>query len=359
MIKVSQPYVNAPEIQAAADVLLSGNYVQGEKVREFEQEFAKYIGTRTAVAVNSGTAALQLALTGTCDHEVIVPPLTFFATIEAVLWAGATPVFADIDPETWLLDPSDVERKATSDTIAIVPVHLYGNVCEMDRLKNPNFVVVEDACQAHGSTYRGRRAGCLGDYGCFSFYATKNMTTIEGGMITTSYDDIGLRMMRNHGMSDRHTHKCLGHNFRMNEMQAAIGLTQLQRLEQMNHRRIVNSTYLRSALKYSEWLTPQKIHPHVESTFFCCSFLVDEEYIGMTTAELVAELRKRGLEVRYRYTEPLYRQPALEPFENYRHVWLENAEKICGKIIGLPNHPMLSEAELKEIVNILHRKLFK
>jgi len=350
--------VNAPEVQAAADVLLTGNYVQGEKVKEFEQKFATYVGTRTAVAVNSGTAALQLALTGTVDHEVIVPPLTFFATIEAVLWAGATPVFADIDPETWLLDPSDVERKTTSDTIAIVPVHLYGNVCEMDKFSG-RFVYVEDACQAHGSIYRGKRAGSLGDYGCFSFYATKNMTTIEGGMITTDHDETELRMMRNHGMSDRHTHKCLGHNFRMNEVQAAIGLVQLQRLTQMNNRRKWNSICLRDELKDVEWLTPQKIHPHVDSTFFCCSFLVDEEYIGMSTAELVTELRKQGLEVRYRYTEPLYRQPALEPFENYEHVWLENAEKICGKIIGLPNHPMLSRTELDEIINILRRNPFK
>lgn len=378
LIKVSVPVVGEEEIEAVAEVLRSGYYVQGKNVKRFEEGWAEYIGVEHAIATNSGTSALHIALAAADigpGDEVIVPPLTFFATIEAVLHQNAIPIFADIDPETFTLDPKDVEEKITDKTKAIIPVHLFGLPAEMDEIMNiakeNNLIVIEDCAQAHGAEYKGKRVGSIGDVGCWSFYATKNITTGEGGMITTNNPEIAekARRIRSHGMTSRDDHAILGYNYRMNEIQAAIGIVQLKKIEKLNNIRIRNSLYLIDSLEDIGWMKPQKIPDYVKHVFFWTPFLVDEEKLGMDTKELVKQLRKKGVEVRHRYREPLYKQAMLLhkaayprgcPFTcpyygkeiDYSKVYLPNAEKVAGKLIGLPNHPKLTDDELNRVVEV-------
>ena len=380
-ISVARPFVNNEEAEAVKEVLLSGRYVSGPKVKEFEEKFAEYIGVKHAIAVNSGTAALHVALAsigiGPGD-EVIVPPLTFFSTVSSVLHQNAVPIFADIDPESFCLDPSDVETKITENTKAIIPVHLFGNAAEMDKImkiaKENNIKIIEDCAQAHGTEYKGKKVGSIGNAGCFSFYATKHMTTGEGGMITTNDDTIAekARIIRNHGMIGRDEHVMLGYNYRMCEINAAIGLVQLKKLEKLNQRRIENSAYLLNEIKNRgiEWLKVPEIKDYVRHTFFWCPVIVLEERVGMSTQDVVKKLKERGIETRYRYRQPLYKQKVLQnlspypkgcPFAclrrkiNYSEVYLPNAERLAGRIIGLPNHPGLNKDDLDYVLDVLEK----
>lgn len=361
-IKVSEPFTTQDELKAIREVLLSGRFVSGRKVEEFEERFADYLDVKYAVAVNSGTAALHIALIllgVKLGDEVVVPPLSFFATIEAVLYQGATPAFADIDPRNFCLDPQDVERKITKVTVAIIPVHLFGNAADMDGImevaKRHDLAVVEDAAQAHGTEYKGRKVGGIGDMGIFSFYATKHMTTGEGGALVTNDKEWArmARIIRNHGMTDASHHDYLGYNYRMNEMAAAMGIVQLGRLDEMNEKRIANSLYLLKELgkRNLGWLTVPKLGANIKHTFFWCPVLVNEERLGMPTAELTAKLKRKGVETRHRYHEPLYRQRALGPA--YKNVHLKNAEAVAGRLIGLPNHPNLGKEDLDCVIALL------
>jgi len=379
MIKVATPSVGEEEIQAVAEVLRSGRYVQGPKVKEFEEKFASYIGTKHAIATNSGTSALHISLAAAGigpGDEVIVPPLTFFATIEAVLHQNAIPIFADIDHEIFNLDPIDVARHITNRTKAVIPVHLYGHPAEMDPLmdlaQDHNLTVIEDAAQAHGAEYKGKKVGGIGHAGCWSFYATKNMTAIEGGMITTNDDKIAetARIIRNHGMTSYDDHVILGYNYRMNEISAAIGIIQLSKLESLNADRAKVSLYLIEHLKDIDWLIAPIIRPYVKHAFFWVPFKVNEEKLGMNTLQLTRLLKEKGVEVRHRYQEPLYKQQVLINRKIYPHncplscphysnhidyskVHLPNVEKVAGKIIGLPNHPNLTKKELDIVLSVI------
>jgi perosamine synthetase len=380
-IKVAEPIVGEEEVNAVSEVILSGNYVSGEKVKRFEERFAEYIGVKYAVAVNSGTAALHVALAsigiGPGD-EVIVPPITFFSTVSSVLHQNAIPIFADVNEETFCLDPDDVESKINDSTKAIIPVHLFGNAAEMDEIikiaKKYGLKVIEDCAQAHGTEYKRKKVGSIGDAGCFSFYATKHMTTGEGGIITTNDYNLAKKaeIIRNHGMTGRDEHVMLGYNYRMSEINAALGLVQLKKLDMLNQKRIENSTYLLNQIKNREieWLKVPKIKDYVKHTFFWCPVVVLEENIGMTTSEVVKKLREEGVETRYRYKQPLYKQKVLEklsPYPNgcpfscsqqkidYKKIHLPNAEKLSGKIIGLPNHPGLNKNDLDYVLEVLEK----
>ena len=218
---MAQHIVGKKKIKAVKKVILSGRYDSGHKVKEFENKFANYLGIKYAVAINSGTAALHVALAVLnieAGDEVIVPPLTFFSTISSVLHQNATPIFADIDLENFCLDSQDIEKKITKHTKAIIPVHLYGNSAEMDKImtiaKKYNLKVIEDAAQAHGTEYKNKKVGAIGDIGCFSFFATKHMTTGEGGILVTNnkeWADLA-RIIRSHGMTRRENHDYQGVN---------------------------------------------------------------------------------------------------------------------------------------------------
>jgi dTDP-4-amino-4,6-dideoxygalactose transaminase len=302
------------------------------------------------VATTSGTTALWLALLahdiGPGD-EVITTPFSFIATGNAILYAGATPVFVDIDPRTFNIDPAQVEAAITSRTRAILPVHLYGLPCDMPRLMaiaaRHNLAVIEDACQAHGAAIDGRRAGSFGT-GCFSFYATKNMTTGEGGMLTT--DDAAVadraRVLRAHGMRQRYYHESLGYNFRMTDVQAALGLAQLERLPALTARRQANAVFFRSALGDlpAVWLPEcEPGYEHVYHQFTLRLVGGRDEFRQRMTARGVAT------DIYYPRTIPqqdVYRNLGYNDF-------LPMAEAAAQEVVSLPVHPALSPAELEQI----------
>lgn len=380
-IKVAEPFVGEEEAEAVREVLLSGMYVSGKKVQEFEQKFAEYLGVKHAVATNSGTAALHTSLAalgiGPGD-EVIVPALTFFSTVTSVFHQNGIPIFADIEEDSYCLSPEDVEQRISERTKAIISVHYFGNAADMEGInrvaKKHDLKVIEDCAQAHGTEYKGKKVGTIGDISIFSFFATKHMTTGEGGIITTNDESVAelARMIRNHGMSGRDDHVMLGYNYRMTEMAAAMGLVQLSKLEELNAKRIENSLYLISELRKREieWLTLPRLREDVKHTFFWCPILTNEEKLGMSTQELIAKLREKGVETRHRYKEPLYKQKMLVekniypkgfPFNSeyygknvdYGSLYLPNVEKVAGKVIGLPNHPKLGKQELDRVVEVI------
>ena len=252
MIRLAQPHLGDAEIEAVTDVLRSGIIASGPVVRRFEEEFAAYVGVRHGIAVANGTVALHAALLGAGvqpGDRVVTTPFTFIATANAILHCGAVPVFSDIDPDTYNLSPSCLEetlaRLAEAGTPAkvVLPVHLFGLPCDMAAIRTVaakyGAVIVEDAAQAHGAAFHGRRAGSFGLTAAFSFYATKNLATGEGGMIVTDSDDVAkyIRSLINHGRIGRYEHDLLGYNYRMTDIAAAIGLVQLGKLEQLNLRR--------------------------------------------------------------------------------------------------------------------------
>src|SRR2546426_1695291 len=257
MISIAHPLLGTEEEAALLRVLTSGQLAQGERVATFEQRFAELCHVQRAVVFSSGPAALHLALLahnmGRGD-ELLTTVFSFSATANVILHVGTTPVFVDIEPDIYTLDPTQVEKALTRRTKAIIPVHLYGHPCDMKRLEqlaaNYSLVLIEDASQAHAAAIDGRPVGSFGT-GCFSFYATKNMTTGEGGMVTTNDPAIAERvsLLRNHGQEARYYQIALGYNMRMTELQAALGIAQIEKLEYFTKRRIANATYLTDHLK--------------------------------------------------------------------------------------------------------------
>ncbi len=347
-IPIARPVIGAEEKEAVLQVLDSGILAQGEHVAAFERAFADYIGVKHAVAVSSGTTALHLAMLahgiGPGD-EVITTPFTFIATANSVLYVGARSVFVDIEPDTFNVDPARIEEKITPRTKAILPVHLFGHPAEMDAImeiaERHGLLVIEDAAQAHGAEYHGRKVGSFGT-GVFSFYPTKNMTTGEGGMVTTDDDRLAerLRLLRDHGMPRRYVHEVLGYNFRMTNIAAAIGLAQLRRLDEFNRVRIANAAYLSERLH--RVVTPV-VRPGVRHVFHQYTVRVPD-----SRDEAVEKLREAGIGVGIYYPIPIHRQPL------YRQLGYDDrlpvAERAAGEVLSLPVHPSLSRADLDRIV---------
>ncbi|WEL21121.1 MULTISPECIES: DegT/DnrJ/EryC1/StrS family aminotransferase [unclassified Halorhabdus] len=373
-VSVAEPVLGEVERENVSEVLDSGRFVQGPFVEEFEEKWAEYTGVDHAVAVANGTVAIQVSLNALGlepGDEVIVPSLTFGSTATAVVHQGGIPVFADIDRELYTLDYRDLERCVSDRTVAIMPVHLYGQPAAMDEIQSfaerHDIAVVEDAAQAHGASYKGDRVGSLGDVGCFSFYATKNITSGEGGIITTDDDELAekLRRLRNHGLVDRDTHVDLGYNYRMSELHAAIGAKQVERLAEFNAKRRRISERLADELGDLEWLEPATVPDHVEHAYFWAPFEVKEDVIGLSGKEVWDRLGDMGVETRHRYNRPLYEQPVFrnhkgfngefpwsenENDHDYESLTLPNVEDVVGKMIGLPNHPNLTDDEIEYVV---------
>lgn len=344
MIPISKPLMGDEEKNAVSAVLKSGQLAQGARVKEFEEKFAAYCGVKHAIATSSGTTALWLALLahdiGPGD-EVITSPFTFIASANSILYAGAKPVFADIDAETFNLNPELIETKITPRTKAIMPIHLFGYVCDMEALskiaRKHNLAIIEDACQAHGAAQNGKRAGSFGT-GCFSFYATKNMTTGEGGMITTDDDQIAdrARLLRAHGMRVRYYHESLGYNFRLTDIQAAIGVAQLEKLDGFNESRSANAAYLNEHLESVSIPQIKRGYRHV---FHQYTIRVKDN-----RDELQKKLEQAGIGTGVFYPVPVHQQPVYRNL-GYREA-LPVSETVSQQVLSLPIHPALSRDDL-------------
>jgi perosamine synthetase len=358
MIPIARPVISEDEIGAVTAVLESGIIAQGKKVEEFEESFARFIGTKHAVAVNSGTAALHIALLaqGICKgDEVITSPFTFTSTANSVLFTSARPVFADIEEDTFNIAPDDIVDKITPRTKAIIPVHLFGQPCDMGRImttaRERGLVVVEDACQAHGAEYEGRKVGSFGT-GCFSFYATKNMTTGEGGMITTDDADVTqkARMIRTHGQKERYLHEIVGYNYRMTDIAAAMGLCQLVKLQDLNSRRVRNAGFLTERLREIKGLVTPHVRPSVKHVFHQYTVRVTGDF-AISREELRKKLLSRGVGTEIYYPLPIHKQPLYQSL-GYND-YLPNSEKAAAEVLSLPVHPSLTREDLENVVRAI------
>ena len=354
MIPVSKPYIGEEEKQAVMAVLASGMLAQGPRTAELEEKFADVCGVKHAVATTSGTTALHVALLahniGPGD-EVITTPFTFIASANSILFTGAKPVFVDISPDTFNIDPALIEQAITPSTKAIMPVHLFGYVCDMDAIKaianKHGLAIIEDASQAVGATFKEQKAGSFGT-GCFSLYATKNIMSGEGGMITTNDDEIAenCRMLRNHGMKRRYYHDMLGYNFRMSDLHAAIGLAQLNRLDEFTAKRQANAAYLNTHIT-GKVLTPS-VKPFYEHVWHQYTIRVQNDRDGV-----VSQLNANGVGTGIFYPIPAHKHEYMQ--EIVGDVALPVAERIATEVISLPVHPQLTPTDLKKIADEVNR----
>jgi len=359
-IPIAKPVLGREELEAVRGVFESGMLVQGEKVKLFEEKFAEYIGVEHAVAAANGTMALDMTLKalglGPGD-EVITSAFSFIASSNCVLYQGAKTVFADIDRRSFNLDPVDVAEKITEKTKVIIPVHLFGQPADMDELndiaKDNGIALVEDAAQSHGAEYKGRKTGSLGDDGCFSFYATKNMTTCEGGMITTNNSELAnrARLLRDHGQTEKYHHIILGYNYRMTEASAAVGLVQLRKLDSLNRRRNENANLLTRGIEKIPGLTPPHVNDDVRHVFYQYVIRVEEDY-PMKRNKLAEHLRSRGIGVAVHYPTPIYKQPLYREL-GYEKTICPTAEEACKHVLSLPVHPSVTEEDIRYILDAL------
>lgn len=342
------------EILAALDrVCQNSAFVLGEEVEAFEGEFAEYCGVKHCVALANGTAALHLGLLALGvqpGDEVITSPNTFLATAEAITYCGARPVFVDIDPATANLDPNLLERSITPFTRAIMPVHLYGRAADMDAIRGVaerhKLLVLEDAAQAHGTRYRGRRTGNLAHAAAFSFYPTKNLGAYgEGGALTTDDDRIAqfARAARSHGQTSRYEHEFVGYNYRMHGFQGAVLRIKLRCLDSWNARRREIAAEYRRLLACARLGMPQD-DPRDECVYH--QFVI---YVKNRNA-VIADLAARGIETAVHYPRPLHLQPAYSTL-GYPPGTFPHSEQACEQVLSLPSYPGLTSEQLEYVAN--------
>ena len=353
MIPPARPVIGEAEIEAAVRVLRSGMVVQGPEVAAFEQEFGELVAGRHCVAVNSGTSALQLTLmalgVGPGD-EVIVPSFSFAASANAVRLVGAEPVFVDIEPGSFCVDPDAVAAAITGRTVAIMPVHLYGHPAAMDRLmpiaERHKLAVVEDAAQAHAAALGGTPVGAFGTAGCFSFYPTKNMHSLEGGMITTADPELArtLRLLRNQGMEKRYANEIVGANMRMTDVAAAIGREQLRQLPDWTEQRRANAKFLDSRI--TALVTP----PVADAARH-----VYHQYTVRVPGDRDAvhrHLLDRGVGNAVYYPTPIHRLKPYLSADGRPGPWdLPETERAAAEVLSLPVFPSLTSAQLERIAD--------
>ena len=343
-----------PEIDAAVvRVFESSQFVLGGEVVTFEKEFAAYCGSENAMGVNSGTSALHLAMlaagVGPGD-EVITVPFTFVATVAAICYTGAKPVLVDINPRSFTMDPEKLEAAITKKTKAIIPVHLYGQCADMDPIleiaKKHGLVVIEDAAQAHGAEYKGRKAGSIGDMGCFSFYPGKNLGAYgEGGMVTTSNPDYTrtIRMLRDWGAEKKYQHVLKGYNYRLEGVQGAILSVKLKYLEKWSNDRLAHAKLYNQLLAGSKVQTPE-IMDYGKPVFHV--------YAVRTTSreDLMAYLTKEGIQHGIHYPFPVHLLPAHADL-GHKPGDFPESEKAANQVLSLPMFPELSDEQIHTVAD--------
>ncbi len=383
-IPTHQYVFSSATAKRVARIVLSGktHHESGEYVKKFENEFAKYIGTRYALATTSGTSALQLAMFGlglAPADEVIMPAYTFIAVAQAILSVGAIPIFVDID-DTYNLSPDAVEKSITQRTKAIIVVHMFGNVARIEDIcklvSEKNIKVIEDCAQAIGAEYRGRKVGSIGDVGCFSFNIKKQIPIGEGGMMVTSDAEIARRAVLARGTGiDKATNKdvvSLGNTSFMTELQAILGLEALQNLEKLNHLRNKNAKKLFDSLsKFTPVIILPKFLPNVRPTLFRVAFQIRENKMTITRDEFVASVRTEGIPLRSFYPHTLYSYKLFKkklglgrtkfPFNltkvNYRNVFCPNAENFCRGQVGMEISPYLTKRNITDVINTITQEI--
>ena len=351
MIPIAKPWIGEEEKREIEKVLDSGMLAYGEWVKRFEKKFAEYVGVKHALSTTSGTQALILALEALNirGKEVLVPSFTFIASAMSIIRAGGKPVFVEVDEKTYNIDPEDVRKKITENTIAIMPVHLYGQPANMDEIteiaEEKDLYVIEDAAQAHGAAWKGKKAGSIGHIAAFSFYPTKNMTTGEGGMLTTNDDELAYRvaMLRNHGQKERYLHEELGWNFRMTNIAAAMGLVQLRKLNKANEMRRANARFYNEALE-DKVLTPYE-DPRAKHVYHQYTIRVKNR------EKLIEEFRREGIGFGIYYPRGNHQQPIMQKLGFMAR--LPVTEKLCKEVISIPVHPLVSEEDREKIVKVI------
>ena len=345
MIPVARPDIDDAEIAAVTEVLRSGMLAGGKRVAVLEARWAEFIGVRHAIAVSNGTVAEMCIFAGLglgAGDEVITVGHTFNATVSSILYTSATPVFVDIDPETYDIDPDRVAAAITPRTKAICPVHLFGLPADMDPLMEladrHGLAIVEDACQAHGAEYRGRRVGSFG-HGAFSLYGTKNMTTGEGGLITTDDDALAdwIRLYRNQGMRERYRHEILGYNFRLTDIAAAIGLCQLDKLERNTAKRQAIAARYDEAFAELPVVVPSV---PADRTHVYHQYTLD---VGPARDAIVADLAAADVSTGIYYPIPVHRQPYIVAMGIQAD--LPVTDRVAARSLSLPMFPGLTDDE--------------
>lgn len=345
----------ADEIREAIErVLRRGWFILGEELEGLEAEFARYVGTRFAVGLNSGSDAILLALRalGVGDgDEVITPSHTFISTVDGIVRNGAKPVFVDIDPRTFCLDPTRIEERITERTKVILPVHLYGQPADMESImaiaERHRLFVVEDSCQAHGALHRGRKVGGIGHVGCFSFYPTKNLGACgDGGMATTDDEEIAnrLRLLRNYGQPRKYHHVLVGINSRLDEMQAAILRVKLRYLDDWNERRRQSAALYDELLSSADVVTPVEV-PSVRHVYHL--YVIRSK----NRDALQRRLSQNGVQSQIHYPIPVHRQEAYARIAS--GVELPATDRACSEILSLPMHPWLDPEEVRRVAGII------
>lgn len=334
------------EINAVIKVLKSGMIAQGKVVEEFERQFAKYTGTKYAVAVSNGTCALDLALkaSGAFASSVLTSPFSFVSSATVIEMNSCNLFFSDIDEKSYNLNPDKINQ----DVDIIIPVHLFGNPSDMEKIMKiaKNKTIIEDACQAPGAMIGKKKVGSFGDMGCFSFYAGKNITTGEGGMVTTNDEFLAkeLKLLRNHGQKEKHNHIMLGYNYRMTDIQAAIGIEQLKKIEFFTKRRIENANYLSEHLK--GFVDVPEVRLNTRHVFHRYEIKVNPK----EREQLLKKLNKNGIGAVPCYPKPIYRQRL---FMDHYFEKLPIVERICKSLIQLPIHPYLTRKDLNKMIKVI------
>ena len=353
-LKIQYKEIEQEVLSMATDAMENASFIGGPQVLGFEEEFANFCDSKFCVGVGSGTDALRFALMAVgvgSGNEVITVPNTFIATTEAISQVGATPVFVDIYADTCNIDVSQIEDKMTEKTKAIIPVHLYGQPTNMDPIleiaKRHNLAVIEDACQAHGALYKGKKAGSMGIAGCFSFYPGKNLGAFgEAGAVVTKNDEIAdkMRMIRDHGQEKKYFHQIEGYNGRLDAIQAGVLRIKLKRLKDWNDSRRKNAAY------YNELLsgTPQVTLPFeanfAESVYHLYVILVDNRI------ELQQFLDKKGIATGLHYPMPLHLQKAYSHL-GYKKGDFPVTEDVAERLLSLPMYPQLIKEQIEYVVD--------
>ena len=358
-IPLAKPVFNKEMEKAAVNALLNERFVLGESVFKFEEEFAKYCGVDYAVSTSSGTDALQIALIAlgvTRGHQVITSPASFIASSNVILQVNATPVFADIDLETYTIDAEQVERAISGKTRAVIPVHLYGYPADMDSINEIadkyGLYVIEDACQAHGAFYKGRRVGSLGDVACFSFYPSKNMTVAgDGGMLVTNDEKVANKAakLRDCGRKSKYVHDLVGFTARLNTVNAAIGRVQLKHLDEWNEKRRRNAqVYDRLLSDLDELILPPKGDNGTWPVYHL--------YVIRTRHrdDLKEWLESNWIQCGIHYTLPIHLQPIYKQMFGFREGAYPRSEELCRTCLSIPMFPELTLSMINFVSEKIH-----